>query len=97
MQVDPIKPTLEAPVSKRLMLECDEPPSHFAFKFSFAAAPGRAAESDVQPRGISRRGNGRAGSGLPGGGELVQAGLADNAYSCHVIIHEWADFSMLPG
>jgi len=34
VQVDPIKPTLKAPGSKRLKLECDEPLSHFAFNFN---------------------------------------------------------------
>ena len=32
VQVDPIKPTLKAPVTKRLKLNCDEPLSNFAFK-----------------------------------------------------------------
>ena len=31
MQVDPIKPTLKAPVTKRLKLMCDDPLSKFAF------------------------------------------------------------------
>ena len=34
MQVDPIDPTLKAPGSKRLKLNCDEPLSNFAFKFN---------------------------------------------------------------
>ena len=34
MQVDPIKPTLKAPGTKRLKLECDKPLSNFAFKFN---------------------------------------------------------------
>ena len=34
MQVDPIKPTLEAPGTKHLKLQCDEPFSSFAFKFN---------------------------------------------------------------
>ena len=34
MQVDPIKPTLKAPVSKRLKLYYNEPPSIFAFEFN---------------------------------------------------------------
>ena len=34
MQVDPIKPTLKAPGTERLRLECDEPLSNFAFKFN---------------------------------------------------------------
>ena len=34
MQVDPIKPTLKAPGSKRLKLECDILPSCFAFKIN---------------------------------------------------------------
>ena len=33
MQVDPIKPTLKAPGTKRLKLQYDEPPSSFALKF----------------------------------------------------------------
>ena len=33
MQVDPIKPTLKPPGTKRLKLKYDEPPSKFAFKF----------------------------------------------------------------
>ena len=34
MQVDPIKPMLKAPGSKRLKLECDQLPSSFAFKLN---------------------------------------------------------------
>jgi len=34
VQVDPIKPTVKAPGSKRLKLKCDEPLSNFAFKFN---------------------------------------------------------------
>ena len=34
MQVDPIKPTLKAPGTECLKLECDEPPSNFAFKIN---------------------------------------------------------------
>jgi len=34
VQVDPIKPTLKAPVNKRLKLEYDELLSRFAFKFN---------------------------------------------------------------
>ena len=34
VQVDPIKPTLTAPGSKRLKLKFDEPLSNFAFKFN---------------------------------------------------------------
>ena len=34
MQVDPIKPTLKAPGTKRLKLKYDEPLSKFAFKFN---------------------------------------------------------------
>ena len=33
MQVDPIKPTLIAPGTKRLKLKCHEPLSKFAFNF----------------------------------------------------------------
>jgi hypothetical protein len=33
VQVVPIKPTLTAPGTKRLKLECDEPLSNFAFNF----------------------------------------------------------------
>ena len=34
MQVDPVKPTLKAPGTKRLKLKCDEPLSDFAFNFN---------------------------------------------------------------
>jgi hypothetical protein len=34
VQVDPIKPTLQAPESKRLILSFDEPLSSFALKFN---------------------------------------------------------------
>jgi hypothetical protein len=34
MQVDPIKPALEAPGTKRLKPKCDQPPSTFAFNFN---------------------------------------------------------------
>ena len=34
MQVDPIKPKLNAPGTKHLKLKCDELLSNFAFKFS---------------------------------------------------------------
>ena len=33
VQIDPMKPTLKAPGTKRLKLQYDEPPSNFAFKF----------------------------------------------------------------
>jgi len=33
-QVDPVKPILKAPKTKRLKLKSDEPPSNFAFKFN---------------------------------------------------------------
>ena len=34
MQVDPNKPPLKAPETKRLTLKYDEPPSNFDFKFN---------------------------------------------------------------
>jgi hypothetical protein len=34
VQVDPIKPTLKAPGTKRLKLQYDEPLSNFAFNFN---------------------------------------------------------------
>jgi hypothetical protein len=34
VQVDPIKPALKAPGTKRLKLQYDEPPLNFAFKFN---------------------------------------------------------------
>jgi hypothetical protein len=34
VQVDPIKPKLKPPGTKRLKLNCDEPLSSFAFKFN---------------------------------------------------------------
>jgi len=34
VQVVPIKPKLKLPGTKRLKLECDEPPSKFAFKIN---------------------------------------------------------------
>ena len=34
VQVDPIRPTLKAPGTKRLKLKYDEPVSNFAFKFN---------------------------------------------------------------
>ena len=34
MQVDPVKPTLKPPGTKRLKLKCDEPLSNFAFNFN---------------------------------------------------------------
>ena len=34
VQVDPIKPMLKAPCTKRLKLRCDEPLSNFALKFN---------------------------------------------------------------
>jgi len=34
VQVDPIKPTLKAPRTKRLKLKCDEPLSDFAFNLN---------------------------------------------------------------
>ena len=36
LQVDPIKPTVKAPGTKRLKLEYEELPSNFALKFNFA-------------------------------------------------------------
>ena len=43
MQVDPIKPTLKAPGTRRLNLKCEEPHSDFAFNFKsrrYTMAPG---------------------------------------------------------
>ena len=37
MQVDPIKPTLKAPVFKRLKLEHEKPLSNFAFNFNLGS------------------------------------------------------------
>ena len=34
MQVNPVKPTLKAPRTKRLKVKCDEPLSNFAFNFN---------------------------------------------------------------
>jgi hypothetical protein len=34
VQVDPIKPMLKAPGTKRLKRNCHQPPSNFAFKFN---------------------------------------------------------------
>ena len=34
MQVDPIRPTLKAPRTKRLKLNCGEPLSNYAFNFN---------------------------------------------------------------
>jgi hypothetical protein len=34
VHVDPINPTLKAPGTERLILNCDEPLSNFAFNFS---------------------------------------------------------------
>ena len=34
MQVDPIKPALKAPETKRLKLKCEEPLLNFAFNFN---------------------------------------------------------------
>ena len=34
VQVDPMKPKLKPPGTKRLKLQYDEPPSNFAFKFN---------------------------------------------------------------
>ena len=48
MQVDPIKPTLEAPGIKRLKLEHDELLSSFAFNFNFRLFPVLAG-SDLPP------------------------------------------------
>jgi hypothetical protein len=36
VQIDPIKPTLKAPSTKRLKLKCNEPLSKFAFKIQLA-------------------------------------------------------------
>ena len=64
MQVHPIKPELEPPVSKRLKLKCDEPLSNFAFKFNLhrytkelveecpAAAAMFAAASEILGRAV---------------------------------------------
>ena len=39
VQVDPIKPKLKAPATKRLKLECDKQLSSFAFKFNLHCYP----------------------------------------------------------
>jgi hypothetical protein len=66
VQVDPIKPTLNAPETKRLKLDYDEPLSNFAFKCNLrrytmaprnstgappgSSSPGRAATGDAAGR-----------------------------------------------
>jgi hypothetical protein len=52
VQVDPIKPTLKLPGTKRLKLKCDAPLSFFAFKFNLrryttAGAAAGAADGKV--------------------------------------------------
>ena len=58
MQVDPIKPTVKAPGTKRLKLICDDPLSNFAFKYNlrrYITARGAGAEVLVIPGAMLRR------------------------------------------
>ena len=64
VQVDPSKPTLTAPGTKRLKLKCDEPLSNFAFKCNLrhyilddraAAAEEVAAAEAADPYGAALR------------------------------------------
>jgi len=58
VQVDPIKPVLKAPGTKRLILQSDEPLSNFAFKFNL-----RRYTPDVL--GVTRKYYPEAGSYTP--------------------------------
>jgi hypothetical protein len=64
VQVDPIKPKLELPGTKRLKLKCEEPLSKFGFKFNVR----RYTVERVDVRG---RRSGRA----PGGAVQVDTSL----------------------
>jgi len=58
VQVDPIKPTLRSPGTKRLKLKCDEPPSNFAFNINmrrYNEAQARAAAYEVNGRNFESR------------------------------------------
>jgi len=53
VQVDPIKPKLKLPGTKRLKLNCDEPPSNFAFNINLRRY--RPARRCARTRGTWRR------------------------------------------
>jgi hypothetical protein len=50
VQVDPIKPTLKAPQSERLILQYDEPPANFAFTFNLRRYSQGTPTSGLRPR-----------------------------------------------
>jgi len=61
VQVDPIKPTLKAPVTKRLKLHYDKPLSTFAFKFNlrrYSVVDAAAGGAAVVGAGVGVAGRG---------------------------------------
>jgi len=55
VQVDPIKPTLKAPGTKRLKPYYDEPPSDFDFKFKLRRyTPDHRCPQCILPRGLKQ-------------------------------------------
>ena len=84
VQIDPIKPTLNAPVTERLKLKCDEPPSNFALQIQLAplhlGASDGVADS-LKEMGIQRPSHiqalsYRALAGESGGGDTMTAAAA---------------------
>ena len=73
MQVEPIKPPLQAPGSKRLKLKCEEPLSNFAFKFNLrhytqvgpSAAAAAAAAAARKAAATNKRKAASVGSSFP--------------------------------
>ena len=59
MQVDPNKPTLKAPKTKRLKLRNDQPPSFFALKFDLHRYPKGAQNIQENRRMVLWLENGR--------------------------------------
>jgi hypothetical protein len=56
VQVEPIKPTLKAPGSKRLKLKYDKPHSSFAFKFNLRRYTlGLALQLQLPPADVIHR------------------------------------------
>ena len=91
-QVDPIKPTLKAPVIKLLKLKCDDLRSNFAFKFNLSRCikAAHSKQSMVLERKIGK--HREAATGRAPGAVKTKAGLHASVGTRHDI---WSDVIQL--